>query len=86
MYILIEQAMNGTVTMNTYVYVFDFKNFDQAVTKIKQKLLINAKGLVVTYTEDSPTQFAYRIEGKFPVFGYIRNNKAKIYRENDETI
>jgi hypothetical protein len=76
-YIVTEQVMNGTVTMNTMVSGIKAKDFRWAVLKLKRKL---AKFQFPSkiYT-DSDTEFSYSINGQeFPLFGRMTDKPLKI--------
>jgi hypothetical protein len=78
MFVLVEKLMNGTVTLDTYITIFDFENFGDAVDKVKERLI----GLPLTVHVDNPDVFSYTLRSHFaPLHGYIKNKKVNIIRE-----
>ena len=73
-FILTESPMNGTVTVDTFVTIFQSDNFEKVVNHIKN----NLKELKhVVYYNDDDKELSYSIQNQtFPVFGHIYNKEA----------
>ena len=74
MYILTEQIMNGTVTMEILSTGIDAKTFEDAVKKVK-----NLPGLSkATICADSESGFGYLISSQCSCYGRMENKVLKI--------
>jgi hypothetical protein len=74
-YILIEEVMNGTVTMTRNVMIVNASSFGEAINKIK--LLPNFDKMYII--EENNSRFCYKTKEPvtFPVYGSIENIIAK---------
>ena len=73
-FVLTEQHMNGTVTMNTMVVGVDAKDFKTAVSKVKA--MGNVHRATIHLEDDR--QLYYSIPGHCPVVGNMRCEPLKI--------
>lgn len=76
-FILKEQAYNGTVTMSVMITGVEAKNFKEAVQKLKQKIKEKPE-LNCNILEDSDEKFYYSIAGGFPISGILENEPLKM--------
>jgi hypothetical protein len=83
MYILTEQVMNGTVTIETITMLVDAPDFQSAKDKMKALLEIKKvewRGkFSVSFFYDTDDLFQYSIKGgKFPTYGRMENKQPTI--------
>jgi len=74
MFLLTEQIMNGTVTMEIISTAINTETFQQAIEKIK--LLPNFDKAIITQKTDK--MFTYYMKGEFPCYGKMENKQIKI--------
>lgn len=77
MFIVQEQIMNGTVTMDIITTLIDKPTFSEAVAYFNEKC---GKNLIVT--SDTPNEFTFQVLQKsdepFMVYGSIRPTPVKV--------
>jgi hypothetical protein len=74
MYILTEQIMNGTVTMQIISTGVEAETFEDAIIKIKN--LPNFP--IMTIQKENNSEFSYYISGQFPCFGRMENKILRV--------
>ncbi len=75
MYLLVEQIMNGTVTMQIISTGIETQTFEDAIMKVKN--LPNFSKASIHTENDS--EFTYSIGNQqFPCYGRMENNVLKI--------
>jgi hypothetical protein len=75
MFILIENTMNGTVTMQTFVTGYNLKTFKQAVKSIKKSIEDDKS---VRILKDDDKEFSFMFDAQFPLYGSIKNEEITI--------
>jgi hypothetical protein len=79
-YLLIEQLMNGTVTMNIYPSGIKAESFADAVLKLKEKIekIENIRQNKVDIKSDNDNEFSYTINDELIMYGRIENKELKM--------
>jgi len=74
MYILVEQIMNGTVTMQIVSTGIDAPTFEEAIKKVK-----NMKNFgKATITSETDKIFHFVLQGNFPCYGTMENKVLEL--------
>ena len=67
---------NGTVTMDVITSGIEADNFSQAIEKLLA--ICNKKKVKLTSEKRTNSEFSYRINGDFPVDGYLTDKPLKM--------
>ena len=81
MYILNENLLNGTVTIDTYTTLVNTDSFDKAIQKIKDSYLNKTVNLVIIEENDDIFRYYHETSNNddmyFKLFGVMRNEEAR---------
>jgi hypothetical protein len=76
-YLLVEQMMNGTVTMEIMSSGVKASSFIEAVSKIKEKIK-SMEISTLNIRTDNNDEFSYIINSEIVIYGQIKNKELNI--------